>query len=649
MSINTISADAQPLVSDFLFKASVQGNQCVFDVPEYQRPYVWTQKQCETLFSDITNNDAGYFVGTAIICTTKDSTGDYSIYDVVDGQQRLTTLSIFLAAIYKALDSREKNLSKKFPDDFKAFWKDNYYATIFESIKYSLAVRSKGKFRTRVLPQNENDREAYFRILFKTGIFKDSDKIANSPDIEEPKDKLDGRRLLTKAYRYFEKAVELYAGKGDWKEQIENIIKLYKLVSATKFVMIKATSHLGANVLFEAVNNRGTPLTITDLIKNRLFAKLKVATDADDYSNSLKQWDELIRDKVFKSDGKEISGGEQERFFRHSYNAFRTDWIKKNPNISFPEGKRATLYDSYVKMIERNASTAWTQIKKSAQIYQQIQGLTGTGSTALDKAYKDLARINGTTSYTLLLYLVENKDKLQLKTSDLEKICQILIIFYVRQSFTNEPLANSLDKIFIKFIDEIEGNNYVGDSIRAQLALKFKQNYGTDASNEKFRAALRDDVYDKDGNNNAIRFVLVKIAEDYLKEEAPDFWEKKQSDTDKKEFLKWSIEHIMPQNIESEWKTYLASDEATAEKIHEENVNKLGNLTLTTYNGALSDHLFLHKKMQPVQGYNDSILEDGLNSYVCKQTKWGEKQIQERTGELIEKILSIVSWQTNVK
>ena len=649
MSINTISADAQPLVSDFLFKASVQGNQCVFDVPEYQRPYVWTQKQCETLFSDITNNEAGYFVGAAIICTTKDSTGDYSIYDVVDGQQRLTTLSIFLAAIYKALDSREKNLSKKFPDDFKAFWEDNDYATIFKSIKYSLAVRSKGKFRTRVLPQNENDREAYFRILFKTGIFKDSDKIANSPDIEEPKDKLDGRRLLTKAYRYFEKAVELYAGKGDWKEQIENVIQLHKLVSAAKFVMIKATSHSGANVLFEAVNNRGTPLTITDLIKNRLFAKLKLAPDADDYSNSLKQWDELIRDKVFKSDGKEISGGEQERFFRHSYNAFRTDWIKKNPDISFPEGKRATLYDSYVKMIELNASTAWTQIKKSAQIYQQIQGLTGTGSTTLDKAYKDLARINGTTSYTLLLYLVENKDKLQLKTSYLEKICQVLIIFYVRQSFTNEPLANSLDKIFIKFIDELEENNYVGDSIRAQLALKFKQNYGTDASNEKFRAALRDDVYDKDGNNNAIRFVLVKIAEDYLKEEAPDFWEKKQSDTDKKEFLKWSIEHIMPQNIESEWKTYLASDEATAEKIHEENVNKLGNLTLTTYNGALSDHLFLHKKMQPVQGYNDSILEDGLNSYVCKQTKWGATQIQERTEELIEKILSIVSWQTNVK
>ena len=650
MASETISAQARPLVSDFLLKASPEGNQYLFEVPEYQRPYVWTQKQCDALFSDIANNDAGYFMG-AIICTTKDSSsGDYSIYEVVDGQQRLTTLSIFLATIYESLSIRMTKLSKKYPDEFNSFWKDNRYGWIFDGIQISLTVRSKGKVRTRILPQNEDNRDDYFRILFKTGILTNSNQLVNTPYNDKVPD-VDGRRLLTKAYRYFEKAVESYAGKGDWKEQIENIIQLHKLVTTAQFVMITADSHLSANILFEALNNRGTPLTITDLIKNRLFAVLK-NTDSDTYSTRLQQWDKLIRDKVFKANGREISGGEQERFFRQSYNAFRTTWNKEYPAVDnkkpkFSLGKRATLYGSYVKMIESSESSpskVWEQIRKSANIYPQIQGLEESGSTKLDKAYKDLARINGATSYTLLLYLVENNDKLQLKAIDHEKICQVLITFYVRQNFTNEPLSNSLEKIFTDFIDEIEQNRYVGDSIRTSLALKFKKNYGTDASNEKFKAALRDNVYDKESTNNAIRFVLVKLAESYLGEQAPDFWEKKQTDKDKKEFLKWTIEHILPQNIDSEWKAHLASDESTAEQIQAETVNKLGNLTLTTSNGTLSNHLFLYKKTTPIHGFDDSILEKGLNSYVCQQTEWGAKQIKKRTELLIEKILEIFKW-----
>lgn len=138
--------------------------------------------------------------------------------------------------------------------------------------------------------------------------------------------------------------------------------------------------------------------------------------------------------------------------------------------------------------------------------------------------------------------------------------------------------------------------------------------------------------------------MLVKLAESYLGEQAPDFWEKKQTDKDKKEFLKWTIEHILPQNIDSEWKAHLASDESTAEQIQAETVNKLGNLTLTTSNGTLSNHLFLYKKTTPIHGFDDSILEKGLNSYVCQQTEWGAKQIKKRTELLIEKILEIFKW-----
>ena len=612
MAFSKMEAHAYGLTDPHLFADSPDIEQIIFKIPDYQRPYVWRKDNWEALFGDIIENGNGYFVG-AIICTRDDlaSTDDYTVYEVVDGQQRLTTLSLFLAALHEALNARKDSL------------KDTERLS---QMKRSLRIEtSNGKYRARVFPQNVGNIKDYFRLLIIAGIVE-RDELDYTEFIPENPDR---RRLITKAYEYFRKSIAEYAdGDNDPAQQVNRIIGILKKLNSARLVVITADSQTSANTLFEALNNRGLPLTITDLIKNRLFAALK--SDAANYKTHRNEWEELIWKRVISLGGKEVSGVEQERFFRQSYNACRMTW---EPKGKFPEGKRANLFKCYEEMIKLDSTRVFKQVKECAAIYPRIQGREEI-SASLTNAYRDLARINGATSYTLLLYLVRNEVTRNLSADDFEKIVRQLIKFFVRRSFTDYPLANRLDKIFIDFIGEIERNNYVGAAICDKLTAWLKE-YD---DGERFAASLRGNVYDPDGTNEAIRFALIKLAEKHLGKESPDFWKKIKHD--KREIYKWTIEHVLPQEPTLEWKKMLADVVAEAETIHVDNVNRLGNLTLTAYNAQLGNKPLAEK----LKYYKQSPLATGLNSYICKQTTWNAQQIQSRTQELIEEILDVFKW-----
>ena len=647
LSVSKIIAEAYELCDGMIFKGSTQGNQNVFEIPDYQRPYVWKKEHCKALFSDIVDNESGYFVGAIIIWGKNKTSSDYNTCEVVDGQQRLTTLSILLAAIYEALNERGKTLQETLGE--ATFYK--LYSPMFSQIENALKVKtSYGRVQTRVLPHNEENVEDYFSILKVTGLITQEDNLNYTHEI--PK-KPNGKHRITKAYTFFKNSIKQYAnGEGNQYEydilcQFNQIIELLEKVNSAKLVMIEASSLSSANTLFESLNNRGEPLTITDLIKNKLFAALKEKMP-NDYDDCRKVWESMIEQRLIRPGGREISSGEQERFFRHSYNACRTAWNKDNPSCLFSEGKRANLYDSYVKMIDLNPKSperVFKQITSCAKSYLIIQGLESKGSLSkskLHKLYKDLNRINGSTSYTLLLYLVKNRNELDLSLDDFENICKLLINFFVRHSFTDIPLANKLDSIFIKFIDKIEEHFYTGATIYKELSLWLKNAYRADDNDKIFISKLCGDVYERGSSNRAIKFVLIKLAEkDLLKHEIKDInWDK------------WSIEHVLPQTVKPDHKWGNAWIEMLSEgvtvkalEIHKENVNKLGNLTLTPapYNAEQSNRLFMDKRTRK-NGYDKSILNSGLNSYICKTDIWCEEQIQARTTALLKDIIEIFAW-----
>lgn len=575
-----------------------------FNIPEYQRDYVWSKKDWQALFDDIVENSKGYFIG-AIICVKQDGNNFYDVQEVVDGQQRLTTLSIFLAAIYESLSQHKSNF-------------DDKQLSHYVGLRSQLAVECNGgKVRPRVFPQNPKDVNDYLQIMIRCELFKE-----NELEYSEPlKKKIDERRLIPKAYKYFCKRIEMYADGS-----LDKIDELYARVSSTVLVKILAYSQIHANTLFETLNGRGVPLSVTDLIKNRLFAKLKksLAEDKTGYEKSLKIWKNAVESVTHDDSGKELPSGEQERFFRHTYNAFRREWN----DDKFVIGKRANLFELYEQMIELDCSRVLNQIAESSEIYQRLQGTETSGiSSGLQKCYADLRRINGATSYTLLLYLVKNRKALGLGDPKFEEICRLLINFFVRHSFTNTPSSNTLDEIFNGFIGEIQEKSYTGAAIYENLKRVLQEKYKADAGDEKFKAALRETTFER-GSNDNLRFVLVKLAEKPYEGAKPDFWELKATDGKiKKTSLVWTIEHILPQTLSDEWVEILAGgDKAEAEKIREEYVHRLGNLTLTQNNAQISNKLFVEKKKLAFDKDKFLNVDGGLNEWICAQTEWTPKK-----------------------
>ena len=86
-------------------------------IPKYQREYTWSTQHWKDLYDDISENDLGYFIGSIICIDTAVDAFESTPLEVVDGQQRLTTLSILLAAIYVKLRQYKDQLDEDDEDE----------------------------------------------------------------------------------------------------------------------------------------------------------------------------------------------------------------------------------------------------------------------------------------------------------------------------------------------------------------------------------------------------------------------------------------------------------------------------------------------------------------------------------------------------
>ena len=107
MNINNINVNKYPISQVFDPDSKV-----IFEVPKYQREYTWGSREWEALFDDLIENDDGYFLGSIICINTATDSINGPKFEVVDGQQRLTTLSLFLSALYTALNDHKELLDE---------------------------------------------------------------------------------------------------------------------------------------------------------------------------------------------------------------------------------------------------------------------------------------------------------------------------------------------------------------------------------------------------------------------------------------------------------------------------------------------------------------------------------------------------------
>lgn len=558
----------------------------IYDIPRYQREYTWNQRDWANLYDDITQNDAGYFLGSFIVVNgTVNSKMDTIHYEVIDGQQRLTTLSLLLAALYTRIMEHKDSID------------DDMMLDDIRPLRNRLILKS-DKSMTRVIPQVQNHNLEDYRWILKEHI---------GLDVVMQKPKFLGLRKMSKAFNYFYDRLGEDVGGRDGIECVCCLLDICRLVCSAVVVQITVDSHADAYTLFASLNNRGVPLSAVDLIKNMLLGKVAGVDDGQlDYF--FERWQEVLHN--LGDDYKT-----QERFFRQNYDAFRREVNKPfigESGSQLPLGSVATrsnLLKIYEKRMEADdgALKVLDELTENSALYSKIIGLDQEGpDSELSNQLLELSRAQGVASYLMLLFLFKKQNQLELKDETLALLVKLLVCFFVRRNLTDTPPTRDLERLFISICESLESEGLKG--IAAAEYIK-KRLVDVSASDASFKERLEGPIYDV--NPDMTRYILTVIASPSVTKEMKPLWERYASGN-----YVWTIEHIFPQgkNIPDEWVKMVADgDMSKAIEVQEKQVHTLGNLTITGYNSKLSNMPFVTKRdRKDVYGANVGY-RNGLN------------------------------------
>lgn len=177
----------------------------------------------------------GYFIGSIICIDNSSDAFQTKELEVVDGQQRLTTLCLLLTAIYNRLKIHKDELDEDDEDELPALRK---------------SIICKGASNGLILcPQIQNHNQADFNVvMYENGLLKSAKREKNW-----------GNRKIAKCYKYFLQRLDQDIEESG--DAVKTLLEIKSKVSKAVLVKIEVGSHAEAYTLFESLNNRGTPLT----------------------------------------------------------------------------------------------------------------------------------------------------------------------------------------------------------------------------------------------------------------------------------------------------------------------------------------------------------------------------------------------------
>lgn len=244
------------------------GDRTKYIIPPYQRAYSWTESECDELLQDLKtafqkNKSEGYFLGNLVLATA--SRDDY---EVIDGQQRLTTLIMFLKVLW-AFDLNNRKLKN-------TIWilDDRTDEIIEQRVKTNIFI--------------EKDSLSFNEVL-------NSDY-----QYEKPKDKRD--KFKVNIYFFYERIREfIFQDGNDIKDFIDFILYDVSMLPIHTEGENTAKAREKALTIFETMNNRGMPLDDSDIFKSNLYYMANRTNETDEFISLWKEFDErceAIDDKL---------------------------------------------------------------------------------------------------------------------------------------------------------------------------------------------------------------------------------------------------------------------------------------------------------------------------------------------------------------
>lgn len=458
-------------MSQFITLNTIIGNGKSYQVPIYQRDYSWDRDDWEDLWNDIEEipTDKTHYLGYLVLQKINDGEDSYG---VIDGQQRLTTLSILALAVTALFDKWSKEGVDAADNKIRFEKITERYLGNFSTSKLSISPK---------LTLNRNNDDFYKSWLLKLRQPSVLSKLKPS------------QRLMQKAFNfYFDQLNEKFKANKSGAELAEYLEKT--VGNGIVFTQIIVENDLDAFKVFETLNARGVRLSTADLLKNYLF-KLTSQLGELDLDEAERRWQNI--NDIIRANDLTI-------FIRHYWNS------------RFKLERQPTLF----KAIKREISSpqlAFDFLNNLENISQFYTAFNNPNDELWDKEesihLKVLEMLNVTTCYSLMIAAVNNLERKELKTLFRELA---IITFRYNLSDLN---PNEAERVFSKVANEIANKN-ITTTKDATLALKslyvsdknFVQSFSTVVVNTKRKKEL-------------VKYILVKIenqisAKDYQPEDA---------------------------------------------------------------------------------------------------------------------------------
>lgn len=400
--------------------SEMQGTK--FIIPDYQRPYKWDLEKCEILWQDLTGFfeektvSEEYYLGTVVTCKN-----DESEIEVIDGQQRITSLLLLLRAFYSKLEN------SAIEDDNIIGLKNQIAPCIWDVNPISGRVSDTSLIHIESRVATESDKEIFHTI------------------IQSGKSKQNATDLYSKNYDYFFSKCEEYAMNNPihWQEFCVCILKNCIILP------IDCEEIDTALTIFSTLNDRGMPLSDSDIFKAQIYRTKDTEEEKSEFTNSWRELTETVDDAgmtlddLFRNYSHVIRGRSRDKAKEIALRKFYAGIDKKFKKLKQPD---------LMKELQELAEF-WLTVKQNESKFQGREFIS-------QQSFKYLHCLNRYPNeywkYVTSAYFLKNKDSDSFYVNFSEYLATLISFLFAE--FVQKPTVNKIKDSCYQFcIDIFEG------------------------------------------------------------------------------------------------------------------------------------------------------------------------------------------------
>jgi hypothetical protein len=604
-------------------------------IPLYQRHYRWGPKQFAALFDDILRQYRGvlqyrelseeeqsrlvgsHYMGAVVLKQSEENSDEW---DVIDGQQRLTTVTLLLAALRDAVlpivkpGRKAKDASDVDPDirDLRKNFNSTYFVTP--------PTRPGQAAKPRIIPQ-KRDEIPFNAILNWSDPTLKLDP--NSLGLSEPSN-------VFPAYNYFKRVLRMTPERAEADENLAPYAELFPLdaelvqiIAATRllFIEVRTTSVDDANAIFESLNFKVVPLGAVDLLKNYLFMLLR-----NEASRLLDEW--------WNPSVRRLGGNEKQL----------ADFVLNDLVSRGLATSRTALYEtkqSELRTINAKAGRdgLWaelTRMRVSLETYLEASDpATHSERPEVRRALLAVHQAQGSTAVPLLMYILRTAAEEGVQDAVVVEALRLVESYLIRRFLVGED-AHNLNSYFSSMLSKAfgrEASSYVALPFYERIAAILDSSGKDWPTDERLTEAVLLGRYYGRGEPGQRMLVFQRLDHEYGQALKVDYAESN-----------IEIEHIYPVGAANEktghWVDAAESAHMSVEEFQRRYLHSLANVVplLKSENLAASNNPFPDK----VAVYSSSSLK--MTSWIAREFGgdgiWGEAELKRRAADVAAKAVS---------